>query len=261
MKVRLVIVMMFIAGIALAQGKKIKTIELNSPVVYASVDRPGDLYVVLASADIVKFDKDGNKIGVINFNRVPAIFDARDGIRAFAYFHDDQHIETILPDLSASVATPVHPEFAVNTWLTCPSKNELWIFDAADLSLKKTKDRGTAISFESTFGKNKITSAEQIIYMREYLNFLFVLNKNEGIEIFNNIGKSLKTIALQNINWFNFLGEELYYQKGNQIKFFDLYTSEEREIPAAPEAKFTLLTDERMYAVREKAVDILEFKP
>src|SRR6185436_9882056 len=113
------------------------------------------------------------------------------------------------------------PEFAVSAWLVCPSKNELWILDSADFTLKKTKDKGKAIAYEAPI---KETNAQ---YLREYLNFVFLLDK--GIHVFNNLGKELLKVDAD-VPYFSFLGEEMYYPSGNALEFFDLYTKEKRQI-------------------------------
>jgi hypothetical protein len=245
------ILLILISVSCLAQ-RKVTSIDLPANVYYAAVDRPGDLYVIMMDGQALKFDKDGKQIGKKKFNTLPTIFDPKDGTRAFAYYRELQSIESIAPDLSSGDFTPLHPEFAVNTWLVCPSKNELWILDSADFSLKKTKERGTAISYETIFKGKDPT------YMREYLNFVFVLDN--GIHVLNNLGKEIRKLDA-NPSDFSFLGEELYYPSGNSLQLVDLYTTEKREIPLLHPSQFAFLTDDRMILVNEKKLEIFEFTP
>lgn len=238
--------------------KKVATVSIPSNVAYAAVDRPGDLYVVMTGGETLKFDKNGKQIGKKKFDRVPTIFDPKDGTRAFAYSRDKQTLESIAPDLSFSDTEPVHPEFAVSAWLVCPSKNEFWILDSADFSIKKTKGRGTAIAYESQFSE---TIVSNIQYMREYLNFLFVLDRVNGIHVLNNLGKDVHKIGSVNIPYFSFLGEEIYYPSGNTLQLFDLYTTEKREISLPHPAQFALLTDERMMLIKDRTIEFFEFTP
>ena len=71
--------------------KKLTTRSVNESIVYATVDRPGDLYIVTSSGQIQKFDKDGKVASVYKNNPSPTLFDPRDGSRLFAYFRSDQH--------------------------------------------------------------------------------------------------------------------------------------------------------------------------
>lgn len=244
----------------LAQDRLIATVELPASALFAWVDRPGDLYVLLADGEMLKYDKDGNKIASKRFQSQPDLFDPRDGTMSFAYFRADQHMEYLSPDMQSTEAKALHPEFAISAWLTCPSKNELWIFDAADFSLKKTKERGTAIAYESIWSREKGTKTQSITLMREYLNFLFVLDRSGGIYLFNNLGKEIRRIEATP-TYFNFIGEELYFPQGNSLHLIDLYTAETREIQLPHDSQFAMLTDERMILVSEKRVEFYAFKP
>jgi len=238
--------------------KKVASVDITGDVAYAAVDRPGDLYVIMTNGEALKFDKAGKQIGKKKFKSVPTIFDPKDGTRAFAYFRDTQTLESIAPDLSFTDSTPVHPEFAVSAWMVCPSKNEFWILDSADFSLKKTKGRGTSIAYESPFND---TNAENVQYMREYLNFLFILDKQKGIFIQNNLGKTIHKIESKELPYFSFLGEEIYYPSGNSLQLIDLYTTEKRQIALPYPAQFAFLTDDRMILVGNKKIEFFEFTP
>jgi hypothetical protein len=246
---------------AQAQDKPIRTVQLDGSVVFAGVDRPGDLYVVMDDGLIRKFDKDGKEIATKKYASPPTLFDPRDGTRSFAYFRESQKMDYLSPDMTFSIEGKLLPEFAISAWLVCPSKNELWILDSADLSLKQTTERGTTISYDVQWSVDKPAQPSTIVYMREYLNFLFVLDGESGIHMFNHLGRSIRHIKEPGLHWFNFLGEELYYAKGQSIHFLDLYTGEEREIPLPRECNFALLTDERMILVERGLIEFLSFKP
>lgn len=251
---RAITVLFVVLTTACFAQKKVATVNVSNAIAYAGVDRPGDLYIIMTSGEALKFDKNGKQIGKRDLKSVPTIFDPKDGTRAFAYYRNTQTIETIAPDLSFADAAPIHPEFAVSAWLVCPSKNELWILDSADFTLKKTKDKGTAIAYEAAFGDASAS------YMREYLNFLFVLD-SEGIRMQNNLGKTINKFPVAKLPYFSFLGEEIYYPVNNALQLIDLYTSEKRQIDLPHPAKFALLTDERMILVSDKSIDFLEFRP
>jgi hypothetical protein len=254
-----ILITLIVANTCLAQ-KKIATVETPAEIVFACVDRPGDLYVILADGHALKYDKTGKQIGKIKFKSVPTVFDPKDGTRAFAYFRASQTIESITPDLSSSESSPLHPEFAVSAWLVCPSKNEFWILDSADITMKKTRDRGMSIAYESEFSKGE-SDVKKIVYMREYLNFLFVLDNDNGIHILNNLGKDIRRIDVKAVPYFSFLGEEIYYLSDNMLQFIDLYNTEKREIPLPHPANFAVLTDERMFLVTGRTIELFEYKP
>ena len=249
------IIALVLLSVAAFGQKKVASVRIDNNVAFAAVDRPGDLYVISIDGTITKFNKSGSVVGSRKFQSVPTIFDPKDGTRAFAYFRNTQTIESITPDLSSTDSSPVHPEFAVSAWLVCPSKNEFWILDSADFTLKKTKGKGSSIAYESAFKENTVTN---ISYMREYLNFLFVVD--DGIHILNNLGKEINRLDVK-VADFSFLGEELYYVSGNSINLIDLYTSEKRSIALPHATQFAFLTDDRMILVNEKTIEFFEFAP
>ena len=63
MKKIFLILLALIPLVAPAQ-KKIKTLEVSDTIIYSTVDRPGDIYVVLKDGQIQKFDKEG-KVAVV----------------------------------------------------------------------------------------------------------------------------------------------------------------------------------------------------
>lgn len=246
-----IVILLLISFSCFAQ-KKVGSVTVANNIVYAGVDRPGDLYIIMSNGEAVKYDKNAKEIGRRKFKSVPTIFDPKDGTRAFAYFRETQTIESIAPDLSFADSSPLHPEFAISASLVCPSKNELWILDGADFSLKKTKEKGTAIAYEKSIGKNNAQ------YMREYLNFLFVLDS--GIHILNNLGNEIHLLESYG-PYFSFLGEEIYYPLENGLLLIDLYTTDTRKIALPHKAQYALLTDDRMILVEGKTVEFFEFTP
>jgi len=248
---RVLLVIILSSSICVAQ-KKIATVDIAHAIAYAAVDRPGDLYIIMRNGDAIKLDKSGIQIGKKKFPSLPTIFDPKDGTRAFAYYRETQTIESIAPDLSFADDTPLHPEFAVSAWLVCPSKNEFWILDSADSTLKKTKGKGTAIAYETRFGK----SGSQ--YMREYLNFLFVLDN--GIHILNNLGKEIRTLDVK-VPYFNFLGEEIYYPSGNSLQLVDLYTTEKKRNSTAASREIRFPHRRPDDIGEYKSIEFFEFKP
>ena len=243
------------------QEKLLKTVPLNGKISFAGVDRPGDLYVVMADGWIRKYDGNGTEIASRKFNTAPTLFDAGDGTRSFAYFRKQQEIVYLSHDMSDADVRPVNPEFAISPWLVCPSRNELWILDSADMSLKKTSGRGTAIAYDVPWTVHKPRSPESITYMREYLNFLFVLRQDSGIYQFNTLGKAINHVNAPKLNWFNFYGEELYYSRdltgSAQLHFIDLYTKETRD-SKMQSIQYAFLTEERFLVVTVTGIEFYE---
>jgi hypothetical protein len=242
--------------------KKITTRNVNESISYATVDRPGDLYIVTVSGQIQRFDKDGNVASVYKNNPIPTLFDPRDGSRLFAYFRSDQHFAFLDPSFEVSRAGKLDPAVAIDPWLMCVSGDyNFWVLDAEDKSLKKINASNGTVTVETKIPQQEDDSITSYVYLREYQGFLFLQHTKKGVLVFSSLGKPLKTIGNPGITHFNFLGEEFYYNSPGAVRFFNLFTAETREMPLKQTGKFVLLTDERMFIINDKSIDFFEIKP
>ncbi|MBX2969832.1 MAG: hypothetical protein KF803_10720 [Cyclobacteriaceae bacterium] len=224
------------------------TLSLNQPVIAAFVDRPGDLYLQFESSVIQKFDINGKLIEEVKPESPLALFEPRDGSRAFSYDRSGNWYSYALFGNFNKQSIP--DEFAIEPWLVCSSGDQnIWILDGADLSIKKLNTGKQKIEVEIYLSPHLAKQKTDFIGMREYQNFLFIHNKNAGIEIHNAIGKRIRIIPGKEIKYFNFLGEELYYALDDKLIFFDLFDGKTRELPIENGVQSMLLTDERVYKV------------
>jgi hypothetical protein len=258
---KLLVAFIFLATQSFAQVT-LKTFEVSDTVIFSSVDRPGDLYLVLKDGQIHKYDKDGKLKVSYRHQGLPTLFEPRDGARYFAYYRDEQRYDYYNPSFELVSAYKIDPAFAIEPWLICTSgEHKLWVLDNADHSLKKINVQKEQVEVEVLIDSTLIENATHFTAMREYQGFVFLLSPSKGIHIFNGIGKHIKTIPVTGIHTFNFLGEELYFVRGKKLKFFDLFTADSREIDLQKPVHNVLLTDERMFTVRYKTIEILEYKP
>ncbi len=242
------------------QSKKIASFKTSSEVAYAAIDRAGDFYVVLQSGEILKYDKNGINLGTYVHEGTPTLFDPANAIRLLVYYKKTQEFTWLSPDLSINPSQTIDSSIAIEVALICPSGDQnIWVLDDADLGLKKVSLKDSRVLTE--FSINDQFKENEFTLMREYQNFLFLLDPKTGITVYNSFGKQIRKIQETGLTYFNFLGEELYYKKDNQLKFLDLFTAETREIAIPAPSDFVLLTDERMILVNKNQVNIFEFLP
>jgi hypothetical protein len=261
MKISIALLSCLLSITATAQNK-IRSVTLSDTVLSAAVDRPGDFYLVTKSGQIQRFDKDGKLIVLYKTEAAPTLFDPRDGARLFAYYRHDQRYEYLSPSFQVSASYKIDPSFAIHPWLMCPSgDHKLWILDKADNSLKKINVRESEVELEVMVDSAVIQNTEMFTAMREYQSFVFLLDPSKGIAIFNNLGKYLRTIEVPGVQSFNFLGEELYYLRGQKVELFNLFSAETRQLDLPSHPSHVLLTDERMILVTPLRIDIFSFRP
>ncbi len=242
--------------------KKIKALEVSDTIIDAAVDRPGELYVITKYGQFQKFDQDGKLIVLYKTEKAPTLFDPRDGSRLFAYYRDVQEYDYMSPSFQINSSFRIDSAFAIQPWLMCTSGDlKLWVLDNADHSLKKLNPRAHEVEVEVNVDSTVINDATHFTRMREYQNFVFLLNPRKGIYIFNSLGQHVKTIDVKALHNFHFLGEELYYAKGGSLKFFNLFTTQTREVPLGTLKGDIILTDVRMYVINHRSIEIYEFNP
>jgi hypothetical protein len=241
--------------------KKVKDFK-SSEVSQVSVDRLGNFFLVLKNGSIKKYDPQGKVIASSKEKDITLLEPWYHPV-IFIYSKRNQNYFTYGRNFENKKQKAVDPAWAIEPSLVCPSNdNRLWLFDQADASIKKVNPLSSEVLLEFNLDTTKFKTKPSFTHLREYQNMIFLLDKNSGIIVLNNIGKQINKVEKIGIGNFNFFGEELYYLDGNSIKFFDLYTEETHEIKVEWENKFTLVTDERIILVNKRnRVMVFEFKP
>jgi len=257
----LFLVLVLSASVASAQVK-IKSISLSDTILYATVDRPGDLYVITKGGQLQRFAPDATLGVVYKLGTLPTQFDPRDGSRLFAYFRSDRHYAFYNPSFDMTASYHLDSSFVIEPWLvTISGDHDIWVVDAADGSLKKVTKATETVDVDVKIPPGLYKDVKAFTAIREYQGFVFLLQPRKGIQVFNRMGKWLRTIESPTLKSFNFIGEELYYIEANKLKFFNLFTTETREQALPQPAQFFLVTDERIYSIRDKTIDFFTPKP
>ena len=235
----------------------IATIDISN-VQSAYVDRPGDLYLLLKDNTLKKFDTLGSLVSS-QLLESPTTFDPRDGSRLFIYSQHSQRFSFFSQETKQEFSVEQH--YAIDPVLACASgDNQVWVLDRSDWSLKRINPSQSKVIAEALIDQNQFAKIPEFTFIREYQNFLFMIEKSSGILIFNSLGKQIKKLEAPKIDYLNFLGEELYYKVNNKLLFYDLFESTTREVPVDLGSRFTLLTDVRKYVVYPNRVDIFKNK-
>lgn len=256
MKILFLIPYLLISTFGYTQQKKINTLQI-ADIQAAYVDRPGDLYIKQNDNIIKKFDVQGKLISTFRFDNPPSTFDPRDGARMFAYFIKTQRCEFFSEGTKQEFIIEQH--YAIEPTLTCSSgDHHLWILDRSDWSLKRVDPIQSKVITETQIDQKQFSNPTEFTFMREYQNFLFLIEKSTGILIFNSLGIQIKKIEASKVEYINFLGEELYYKKNDKLIFYDLFDASIREQPIDPDCHFALVTDTRTFLTYSDRVEILE---
>lgn len=258
LQLRLTLALLFVTGLVFSQGKIIKNVTIDH-IQQIAIDRAGDIYAITSSL-LSRYDKNGKLLGTLSIQQIPTSFDTGNGVRLLMFERSNQTYTILSPSLQQTDQSQIEKAVAIEPWLICSSGDyQLLVLDAADWSIKKVDPRDWQVMNEFKID-SELTANSPFTYLREYQNFIFLLDKKNTLTIFNGIGIKLKTYSIGNQH-FNFLGQELYYIKDKKIHFVDLFTSETREMELPGQFENMLITDERMIGINPDQLTFFEYNP
>ncbi len=262
MKVKILSLALFFAAIDLsAQLQTVIELDL-SKVSNVSVDRLGNFYFVLQNGRMLKVDPDGKTLNETTKSILPlTLLEPWNPLKVFTYSNDTKKYQYWDHHLNLLDEKKLDTSLSISPHLVCPDNevHKAWILDIADYSLKKVNLLTGQIELEAPLPKGWSGEAADFVFLREYQNRVFLLDKHRGILMLNMLGKLITSIDVKGLTFFNFLGQELCYRDKNKIQLLDLHTGETRTIAELPDHDsilFTIITDERLVVGRAGKVII-----
>lgn len=216
-----------------------------------AVDRLGNFFLIFKNGAIKKYDPDCKLLASLKGGKItPTLVEPWYHPSIFVYDRSRQEWIVFDHNLKNPQVNPVDPSVAIAPYLVCPTNdNKLLVFDKADNSVKKVNRFTNESLFEFTIDTTKLAKAPDFIFLREYQNMIFLLDKNSGIWVYNNIGKLVNSIQVAGLEGFGFYGEEIFFLRDGVLTLFDLYTEKTRQIPLEKAYRQSYITDERVISI------------
>jgi hypothetical protein len=216
-----------------------------------TVDRLGNFFLVLKNGTIKKYDSEARLIASTKAKKgSPTLIEPWYDPSIFVYNGSAKEWTVYDRELQNPQVSKLDPSVAIYPYLVCPTNdNKLLVFDKADYSVKKINRFTSEVLFEFRIDTLSFSKPLDISFMRDYQNMIFLLDRNSGILIFNNIGKLINRIGTAGIQNFGFYGEELFYPEAKTINLYDLYSEKTRLIPLERQFCQLCITDERVIGI------------
>jgi len=231
--------------------KKIKEWKTKN-VALITEDRLGNFFLVHKNGKIKKYDPNG-KVLASGSEKSLTLIEPWYQPSIFMYVHSKQKYILYGRNFENRQEFDLEPALAVEPYLVCPTHdNKLWVLDHADISLKKVNRFTNEVIHEFQIDSTILSKTNDFIYLREYLNLIFLLDKNSGILILNHLGKVINKIEIPNLKGFYFYGEDLYYLHNDKLIFINLLTEKQREVQLPVDTQQAILTDERIITLNAK---------
>ena len=200
-----------------------------------SVDSYGNVYVTTSRGVILRYD---SLLQLLPTNYSPekniaiSLLEARNSLRIVAFCRDNQEY-TFVDRFLTSIETATFSEQEVGfARLVAPAlDNQLWVLDDTDFSLKKY-----AMQQEKTVIKTSLdllvgVGSYDFVFLTEYQNQVFLVDKTNGILVFDNMGTFRRKLPIKNATYLSFDWETAWFTDGYELIGEHLYKEETKRIP------------------------------
>lgn len=224
-----------------------------------SIDQAGNIYIATFDGDIIRLDP-GLQSELVFSPQIPgatSVLEAWQGLRIFTFHKELQLYRLINRNLSLHEDYNFNPDLVGFAEVAAPTfDNNVWAVDQFDFSLKKLNIRQSRIENVTPLNLLLNPADYEILHCKEYQNRLFISTKNKGILIFDNFGNFIKTYPFQDVDYFNFLNDELYFIRDNRLTSIELYSDNisESVLPSEGRWLFALRFKNLLYLFSEENV-------
>ena len=225
-----------------------------------SLDRKGALFLAEHPGVVNKYSKDGELELTYSPPRISKIglIEAWSTLDVLVFYSGFQSVSILNRFLVPITEVSLEDKIGFARLATISNESNLWVIDDSDFSLKLLDLQLDQTTISTPFNQILDPVDYDITYLREYQNQLFILDKNSGILIFDNLGNHLRTIEVSGLDFIGFLNDELYYSDSLNLKIKNIYTEEERSIPL-PEVGTVLMSRERIFLIQDDVLKVYAY--
>jgi hypothetical protein len=241
----------------------ITTIPVNKPE-KVSIDRFNNIYIAEAKGNIHQFNSGGKLLQTFSPTKPGKIshIEAWQAVTIFVFYQDFQ--QALFLDRFLTPSPPISLNDLHNGFIrlaTISNDQNLWMIDETDLSLKKYNLKQNNYTINSPLNLQLEQKKMDLNLIKEYQNLLFINDRINGILIFDILGNYLRKIPEKEIDYFNFLKNEIYYLQNNEIRLINIYDQKERiiTIPDQEPYKFALATENQIFLISDSSLKIFNY--
>lgn len=214
------------AGSLKAQFSSEPDINVAVDIVFATVDKLQQIYVITPENNIIKYNENGDILYryTNNYLGAPSLIDASNPIQILVYYPGLQTIVTLDVTLNEISRTNLVSFGLFDIKRVCVSNDaQIWIMDGMDFKLKKI-DRFGKVLRESEDLMLQLGRNITPIAMLERQNKVLVLDSQIGLLIFDNLGNYVRTEPFVNPETVMTFGGKLFYLENQSAFSWDIDT-------------------------------------
>jgi hypothetical protein len=228
-------------------------------------DRLGNLFIVTRTNQLYKYSQAGKPLSTLNYKYIGNIeyIDPTNPLELYVFYKELNQVVFLdnnlayrgdlnLTDAGIGQAAAIARSY----------DNGIWVFDLADLQLKKLNKSGETL--QSSGNVKQVvngTIAPNFIY--DDNEHVYVNDPTSGILVFDIFASYIKTIPIQGCTEFKIFDKELYYTTGRNLVKYNMETT--RITPfALPDTSSSVkamsVEKERLYLMKQDSVHIFSFR-
>ena len=186
-------------------------------------DNLDNLYVITPTNDIIKYNKNGQKIATANFKVLGNIssIDAGNPFEIYVFYRDQNKI--IFLDNMLNIRGECDLESIGISQIACiarSSDNQIWLFDMSDQKLKKYSKDLKLLNESAALNNFPIGNDINPSLILDINSSILILNNYNVIE-FDLYANFNKTVLIDTLKSFQFLNNKIVFLKENSIKLYD----------------------------------------
>lgn len=258
-KVRILVCLLILySGSSIGQDfAEVRTISTELPHL-VSTDKKGNIYVSHANGAINQYNTDGDLLN--HYSPVKpseaTLVEAWNPLKIFVFYRDFQ--EYVFLDRFLTTASRF--SFAeISSYVglaTISADNNLWLIDYSEFSLKKYDVNLQQVTIERPLDLVLDLDEYDLTFMREYQNLLFLADRNRGVLMFDNLGNYLRLLSTDQLDYFSFNKNELYFANHQSLGFIDIYTGKKRNVDLPKSTSFGIITDQGVALISKEGISI-----
>ena len=245
---KILVVLIFVTLGGHAQDTLVLKKSVAHTALMVECDNIGNIYSISAN-EISKWDKDGIFL-LKNSSQVfgnIASLDASNALKMILFFRDlsqISYIDNLLSQRGDRIELDMLGFY--QTTAVCRSYNDgFWLFDQTTLELTRFTEQ-LEITAQSGNLSQILGDVPNPLYMREYNDFLYVMDENYGVRVFDWYGSYVKTIPVGKVSKFVIRADKLFVINGNMLESYDLKSAKWSKISLSDQnvVDFTLWNDQ-----------------
>lgn len=232
-------------------------VAIESPVL-VSTDKEGNIYLALENGAIDKYSLDGELLNHFSPEQLAeaTLIEAWNPLRIFVFYQDFQEYVFLDRFLTSANRFSLNHISSYIGMATVSLDNNLWVIDYSSFSLKKYNVNFEQVTIERPLDLILDPDDYDITFMSEYQNLLFVADRKKGVLVFDNLGNYLREFAYENLEYFNFLEDELYFVNEEKVKFVNIYSGDKREAVLDEETRFVIVNKTSTVTISDQTLKI-----